>query len=35
VRWITEEQHTSNPPVMHPLQVHDLNGLNDEVDYLD
>jgi len=35
VRWATEEQHTSNPPVMQPLEVHDLNGLNDQVDYLD
>lgn len=35
VRWATEEQHTSNPPVMHPIEVHDLNGLNDQVDYLD
>lgn len=35
VRWATEEQHTSNPSVMHPLEVHDLNSLVDQTDYLD
>ncbi len=36
MRWLSEEQHTSAPAVVAPIQVHnDGDGLNDKTDYVD
>lgn len=36
VRWLAEEQHTSTPATVQPIQVwNDADGLNDKYDYID
>ncbi len=36
LRWLSEQQHTSTPPVVHPITVVDgSTGLNDKTDYVE